>query len=163
MQTSFYVDVTVTTDRNWNALAFSLRWPGLGQLAEGRLFRILVGVRRVVHPNCSNCHEYTHRIRGPRYRDPISCKPDGTERTVRFLLDTGSGGFLITEPLAREIGLTWGATTREEGAEFGTVASLSTVPIGAMPHTLNPERTLVIIGTDNILPSAALGDARMPG
>ncbi|MEO8576501.1 MAG: hypothetical protein ABI556_07375 [Gemmatimonadales bacterium] len=92
-------------------------------------------------------------------------KPDGTTRTARFLLDTGGGGFLISEPLARELGLTWGATEREDGVEFGTVAQLPKVYVGELPLTLNPQRTLVMIGTDNVLPRAAPGRAEgmVPG
>ena len=31
-------------------------------------------------------------------------KKDGTLRTARFVVDTGGGGFILSEPLAREIG-----------------------------------------------------------
>lgn len=92
-------------------------------------------------------------------------KPDGTTRTARFLLDTGGGGFLITEPLARELGLTWGKTTREEGAEFGAVTNQPDVYVGKLPLTLNPDRIAVVIGSDNVLPHAAPGRAEgmLPG
>ena len=92
-------------------------------------------------------------------------KSDGSVRTARFLLDTGGGGFLIAEPLARELGLKWGKTEREEGTEFGVVTSVPQVSVGALPLTLNPNRTLVVIGTDNVLPHAAPGRAEgtVPG
>lgn len=92
-------------------------------------------------------------------------KPDGTTRNARFLLDTGGGGFLITEPLARELGLKWGKTTHEEGSEFGAVTSQPDVYIGKLPLILNPERIAVVIGTDNVLPRAAPGRAEgmVPG
>ncbi len=92
-------------------------------------------------------------------------KPDGTTRTALFLLDTGGGGFLITEPLARELGLKWGPTMREEGAEFGVVTNPPQASIGELTLTLNPARTLVIIGSDNVLPRAAPGRAEgmVPG
>lgn len=92
-------------------------------------------------------------------------KPDGSVRTARFLLDTGGGGFLITEPLARELGLKWGATTRGEGEEFAAVTSLPDAYVGELPLTLNPKRTLVLMGTDNVLPRAAPGRAEgmVPG
>src|SRR4029079_1078868 len=48
-------------------------------------------------------------------------RADGTTRAARFLVDSGGGAFLIVEPLARDLGLTWGATTREEGSEFARV------------------------------------------
>ncbi|MEO7104342.1 MAG: hypothetical protein ABI311_13185 [Gemmatimonadaceae bacterium] len=92
-------------------------------------------------------------------------KPDGTTRTARFLLDTGGGAFIIAEPLARELGLEWGATTREEGSEFGMATSLPAAYIGEIPLRLNPERTGILIGTDNVLPKAAPGRAEgvVPG
>jgi hypothetical protein len=92
-------------------------------------------------------------------------KPDGTVRKARFLLDTGGGGFLITEPLARELGLKWGTTAREDGAEFGMITNPPAVYVGAMPLTLNPERVGVMIGRDNFLPPAARASAEgmVPG
>ncbi|MEO7454751.1 MAG: hypothetical protein ABIY52_00720 [Gemmatimonadaceae bacterium] len=92
-------------------------------------------------------------------------KPDGGVRTARFLLDTGGGGFLIAEPLARELGLEWGKTEREEGREFALVTALPSAFIGDFPLALNPQRTLVTIGQGNILPAAAPGQAEgtIPG
>lgn len=86
-------------------------------------------------------------------------KPDGTKRTARFLLDTGGGGFLITEQLARDIGLEWGATTREEGEEFASPKKPPTALVGDFPLDLTPNRVLVIIGSNNVLPAAAPGRA----
>jgi hypothetical protein len=40
-------------------------------------------------------------------------KPDGSVRKARFLIDTGGGGFLITEPLAHDLGLNWGPKYRK--------------------------------------------------
>lgn len=92
-------------------------------------------------------------------------RPDGSERTARFLLDTGGGGFLITEPLARELGLTMGAEMREEGRVFAPVTSPVRASIGTLPLTLNPQRVAVVIGTDNVLPTANAGHAEgmVPG
>lgn len=92
-------------------------------------------------------------------------RADGTVKTARFLLDTGGGAFIITESLARELGLTWGPTTREDGAEFGVVATVPTVHIGQLPLTLTPGRTVVMIGTDNVIPRVAPGRAEgmIPG
>ena len=92
-------------------------------------------------------------------------KPDGTVRTARFLLDTGGGGFLIAEPLARELGLQWGKTEREEGAEFAAVTVHPRAFVGGFPIALNPKRTHVTIGKKNILPPAAPGQAEgmVPG
>ena len=90
---------------------------------------------------------------------------DGSTRSARFLLDTGGGGFLITEPLARDLGLEWGATTREEGAEFAPVKNPPKAFVGNFPLELNPKRVSVIIGSDNVLPNAVAGhaDGMLPG
>jgi predicted aspartyl protease len=92
-------------------------------------------------------------------------KPDGTVRTGRFLLDTGGGGFLITEPLARDLGLQWGTTMREGGREFAAVTVLPKAYVGEFPLALNSQRTAVMIGSDNMLPRAAPGhaDGMVPG
>lgn len=92
-------------------------------------------------------------------------RPDGSTRKARFLLDTGGGGFLITEPLARELGLATGAVSREEGQAYAPVTSAFTVRIGTMPLTLNPQRVLVLIGKDNVLPNVNAGHAEgmVPG
>jgi len=92
-------------------------------------------------------------------------KPDGSTNTARFLLDTGGGGFLITEPLARELGLTWGDVESEEGMQFAVVKTLPTVSVGDLQLRLNPERTLAVLGRDNILPAAATVKAEgvLPG
>ncbi|WP_411281519.1 hypothetical protein [Gemmatimonas sp.] len=92
-------------------------------------------------------------------------RPDGSVRTARFLLDTGGGGFLLTEPLARELGLTLGPVSREEGQSFARVTSPLAAWIGTLPLTLNPQRVSVLIGRDNVLPTAAAGHAEgmVPG
>lgn len=92
-------------------------------------------------------------------------KPDGSVRTARFLLDTGGGSFLMAESLARDLGLHWGETTREEGAEFGVIAGPVAAFVGDLQLNLNPRRTVVELGGDNILPAAAPGRAEgmMPG
>lgn len=92
-------------------------------------------------------------------------KPDGTSRTARFFLDTGGGGFIITEPLARELGLTWGEASTEEGKQLAVVTRMPSVSIGDFPLTLKPERTIVMLGTDNMLPAAATvkAEGMLPG
>ncbi len=92
-------------------------------------------------------------------------KPDGSVRKARFLIDTGGGGFLITEPLARDLGLRWGATTHEEGSEFAVVIDAPQVDVGNFRLKLNPQRTLVVIGTSSTLPRTAPGhaDGTIPG
>ncbi len=92
-------------------------------------------------------------------------RPDGATRTARMLLDTGGGGFLLTDPLARDLGLTRGPTTREEGQDFASVTSPVIARIGTVSLTLNPERISVEVGRDNVLPTAAAGHAEgmIPG
>lgn len=92
-------------------------------------------------------------------------KPDGSTRQARFLLDTGGGGFLITKPLARELGLTMGPIGREEGEAFAPVTSTLSARIGAFRLTLNPQRILVLMGKDNVLPTTVAGRAEgmVPG
>lgn len=92
-------------------------------------------------------------------------KPDGSTRQARFLLDTGGGGFLLTEPLARELGLTMGPVSREEGQNYASVTSALTARIGTVSLALNPQRIVVIVGRDNVLPTATAGHAEgmVPG
>ena len=92
-------------------------------------------------------------------------RPDGWIRTARFLVDTGGGGFLMAEPLARDVGLTWGEPQEEEGRKFARASALPSAAIGAMPLVLNENRVFVVLGTKNILPAAAPGqaDGMLPG
>lgn len=92
-------------------------------------------------------------------------KRDGSLRRARFLLDTGGGGFLITEPLARDLGLTLGPNSREEGQTFARVTSTVVARVDTMQLTLNPQRVIVLIGRDNVLPTLAAGHAEgmIPG
>lgn len=92
-------------------------------------------------------------------------RPDGSTRTARFLLDTGGGGFLLTEPLARDLGLAMGPARQEEGKSFALVTSPVSARIGALQLALNPQRIGVVLGTDNVLPTATAGHAEgmVPG
>src|SRR5262245_48694645 len=92
-------------------------------------------------------------------------RANGSKRSARFLIDSGGGGFLISEPLARDIGLRWGAVTREEGASFAAAENLPQASVEDFPLELNPERVAVVIGADNILPKVAPGhaDGMFPG
>lgn len=99
-------------------------------------------------------------VRGNRpFVDLTFRRPDGSKRLARFLIDTGGGGFLISETLARDLGLEWGATTREEGEEFATVTVPPKAFVGDLQLELIAGRVAVVIGTDNILPKAASGRA----
>lgn len=92
-------------------------------------------------------------------------RPDGSTRSARMLLDTGGGDFLLTEPLARDLGVTLGPTRREEGQNFASVTSLVMARIGPVPLALNPQRISVAMGRDNILPTTKAGHAEgmIPG
>jgi len=92
-------------------------------------------------------------------------RPDGTTRTARFLVDTGGGGFLITEPIARDIGLEWGEMRKEGRSEFAVVKKVPDAFVGSFPLELNPARVLVIVGSKNVLPTDNAGHAEglLPG
>ncbi len=92
-------------------------------------------------------------------------KADGTTRTARFLVDSGGGGFLLVEPLARDLGLELGPTMKEEGETFARVTSKVDASIGNLALDLEPDRVLVMVGKDNMLPPAAPGhaDGLLPG
>lgn len=92
-------------------------------------------------------------------------KPDGSTRTARFLLDTGGGGFLMTESLARDLGMQWGAPMREEGTEFAVPTTQPSAFVKDFPLELNPKRVLVLVGKTNMLPPVAPGSAEgmVPG
>jgi predicted aspartyl protease len=91
--------------------------------------------------------------------------PGGPRRKARFLVDTGGGGFLLAEPLARELGITWEETVREEGTEFGRAAVVPQACVSDFTLKLDPTRVLVILGKENILPPVAPGHAEglLPG
>jgi len=92
-------------------------------------------------------------------------RADGSKRSARFLVDSGGGGFVMTEPLARDLGLKWGATLREEGVEFARITDTLKASVGDFPLDLDPQRVLVAIGADTILPKgvAAPHDGILPG
>ena len=92
-------------------------------------------------------------------------RADGSQRTARFLVDTGGGAFLITEGLARDLGLELGKTMKEEGQEFAYLNAVPKAFVGAMPLQLNPNRVLVALGSDRILPAVTPGheEGMLPG
>lgn len=92
-------------------------------------------------------------------------KPDGTTRTARFLVDSGGGGFLVVEPLAKELGFTLGETMAEQGQQLARVTSTVNAAVGSVGLALDPARVLVLIGRTNMLPPAAPGRAEgmLPG
>jgi predicted aspartyl protease len=97
-------------------------------------------------------------IEGNRpYIDLTFRKPDGSTRSARFLVDTGGGAFIITEPVARDIGLKWDRTTNEQGSEFARPTFLPVVALQNLAIDLSPDRVLVLVGAERILPVAAGG------
>ena len=92
-------------------------------------------------------------------------RPDGSKRTARFVVDSGGGGFLLTESLARDLGLKWGATMREEGAEFAQVTETLKAFVGDFSLELDPQRVLVVIGAETILPKGVTAphEGMLPG
>lgn len=92
-------------------------------------------------------------------------RPDGSKRSARFVIDSGGGGFMLTEPLARDLGLKWGATMREDGAEFAVVSDKLKPLVGDFPLELNPQRVLVAIGAETILPKGVTAphEGMLPG
>jgi predicted aspartyl protease len=106
------------------------------------------------------------RIEGNRpYIDVTFRKADGASHTARFLIDSGGGGFLLTEPLARELGLALGETSEGEGEKLAKTSSPVNAFVGSLPLELHPERILILIGKDNIVPPVAPGhaDGMLPG
>jgi hypothetical protein len=103
------------------------------------------------------------RIEGNRpYIDVTFRKADGATHTARFLV---GGGFLLTEPLARELGLALGETIDAEGEKLAKTTSPVNAFVGNLPLELQPERIFILIGKDNIVPPVAPGhaDGMLPG
>lgn len=95
----------------------------------------------------------------------ITLSTTQAERSARFFIDTGGGGFLLTEPIARELGITWGETIQEQGSEFGLPDGIPEVSLGDFALTLDPNRVLVAVGRENMLPPSApsYADGMLPG
>jgi hypothetical protein len=90
---------------------------------------------------------------------------NGVTRTARFLVDSGGGAFILTESLARELGLEWGEVLQQEGRPFAMARSAPRASVGDFPLGLNAERIAVMIGQSRVLPDAAPGheDGMVPG
>ncbi len=96
------------------------------------------------------------QVEGNRpYVDVILKRTNGTPRITKFLVDSGGGGFLIAESAARDLGLKWGKTEKEEGLEFGQPTITPEASLGGMKLELNPQRVMVIVGADRVAPSNA--------
>lgn len=92
-------------------------------------------------------------------------KPEGSKHSARFLVDSGGGGFLLTESLARDLGLTWETSQREEGKEFAVVNGVAPASVGDFSLELQPDRVFVVLAAKNILPESVPGqaDGMLPG
>jgi predicted aspartyl protease len=90
--------------------------------------------------------------------------PNGSTRTARFLIDSGGGRFLMTESLARDLGLHPGPVQEEDGEKFAIADVPPKAFVGDFPLKLNPARVL-IFAQENLLPKAAPGhaDGLFPG
>jgi hypothetical protein len=97
------------------------------------------------------------------YIDVAFRRSDGAARTARFVVDSGGGAFLIAEPMARDLGLKWGQTMREEGQEFGRPAVPPVAFVGEMPLDLDSNRVLVVVGADHLSIPGARADGLFPG
>jgi hypothetical protein len=99
------------------------------------------------------------------YVDLTFRRPDGSPRKARFVVDSGGGGFIVTEPLARDLGLAWGDTMREDGMDVAQATSAPRASVGEFPLELDPKRVVVVLGKESIVPPVAPGHAEglLPG
>ena len=74
-------------------------------------------------------------------------KPDGAVRMARLVVDTGGGGFILTESLANELGLRRTGPAMTEGEMTFALLEPPKVRLGAMPIDLAGVRTAVSVGT----------------
>jgi predicted aspartyl protease len=88
-------------------------------------------------------------------------KPDGSLRTARFWVDTGGGGFIICEPLARELDLKFGPEGGEQGRRFAATTPPK-VTLGGMPLDLEGARATILIGEKTITEGVS-AEGLMPG
>ena len=78
-------------------------------------------------------------------------RPDGSPRKARFWVDTGGGGFLFCEALARDIGMKFGAEVHEEGERSAPTAPPHT-SLGKMALNVDGARASILLGKKTILP-----------
>jgi hypothetical protein len=92
-------------------------------------------------------------------------KADGSTRTARFLVDSGGGAFLLTDPLAKDLGVAIGETTEEEGEQMGALAKPPEAWLGSLRLDLDGVPAFVTIGHDSILPPKVpqRADGMFPG
>jgi predicted aspartyl protease len=88
-------------------------------------------------------------------------KPDGSPRTARFWVDTGGGGFIICEPLARDLDLKFGPEGSEGGRRFAATTPPK-VTLGGMPLDLEGARASIAIG-EKTIDAGVSAEGLMPG
>src|SRR5579872_919597 len=91
--------------------------------------------------------------------------PGGQAKTARFLLDSGGGGFIVTEPVAKALGLTWGNALQENGKSFGPFTLPPVAAVGGLTLPIDKTRAAALLGADRELCPAAPGsaDGQIPG
>ncbi len=106
------------------------------------------------------------RIEGDRaFVDLTFTRKDGTARSARFWIDTGGDAFLLTEALARDLGLTLATPEKRGSKAFAPVTPAPQPFLGDMPLELVASRVLFVVASDNLLPRVAPGhaDGIIPG
>lgn len=97
------------------------------------------------------------------YVDVVLRGPEGAEQTVRMLLDTGGGAFILGESMARALGLAWDEPASGEEARFARLESPPEARLGAMALSLVPERVLVALGVESGMPGDEEANGLFPG
>jgi hypothetical protein len=89
----------------------------------------------------------------------------GAERTGKFLVDSGGGGFLLSGKFAKSLGLESQKMATEEGQDLGKPSELPNAYIGTFSLKLDSSRVIVIMNRDSIvsLPNNQVIDGMLPG
>ena len=90
-------------------------------------------------------------------------KPDGTPRSARFWVDTGGGGFLMAEPLARDLGLDLSGKPMEEAGVKLLAVTPPAARMGNLLLDLKDARVLVMMGQKTIQPGFNHAEGMLPG
>jgi predicted aspartyl protease len=76
-------------------------------------------------------------------------RPDGSRRQARFWIDTGGGGFILCEPLAKELNLQLGPVISEDGQKFARIEPPE-ARLGGMVLDLKNANATVAVGRKTI-------------